>query len=97
MCVQRIQDAKTEAKRHGRPLADGEVQPACMQSCPASAITFGDRNDDASKIAQTRADPRHYHVLEELNVLPSVGYLRQVRDCPPDHPEGHPKGASQHG
>ena len=79
-CVQRIQEAKIEAKREGRDLRDGEIQPACVQSCPAQAIVFGDRNDRESAIAKQRGDPRHYHVLEELNVLPSVGYLRKVRN-----------------
>ena len=31
-CVQRIQEAKIEAKRRGRSLRDGEIQPACQQS-----------------------------------------------------------------
>ena len=87
-CVQRIQEAKAEAKREGRELADGDVQPACVQSCPANALVFGDRNDPESAIAKQRADPRHYHALEELNVLPSVGYLRKVRNYErgtPDH------------
>jgi len=79
-CVQRIQEAKIEARREGRELGDGEIQPACVQSCPARAIVFGDRNDPESAIARARGDPRHYHVLEELNVLPSVGYLRKVRN-----------------
>jgi len=81
-CVQRIQEAKAEAKREGRDVRDGEVQPACVQSCPASAIVFGDRNDSGSEIARRRGDPRHYLVLEELNVLPSVGYMRKVRNRP---------------
>ena len=79
-CVQRIQEAKIEAKRQGRALRDGDIQPACVQSCPAQAIVFGDRNDLESAIAKRRSDHRHYHVLEELGVLPSVGYLRKVRN-----------------
>ncbi len=79
-CVQRIQEAKFEAKSEGRELRDGDVQPACVQSCPAQAIVFGDRNQRESEITKQRGDPRHYHVLEELNVLPSVGYLRKVRN-----------------
>jgi len=79
-CVQRIHEAKAEAKRLGRPLADGEVRPACAQSCPSQAIVFGDRNDKASRIAAQRADGRHYHLLDELGIEPSVGYLALVRE-----------------
>ncbi len=79
-CVQRILEAKLEAKRQGRPLADGEIQPACQQSCPARAIVFGDTNDPNSEVARRMKDPRAYRVLEELNVRPSVTYLRLVRN-----------------
>ncbi|MBI4349949.1 MAG: TAT-variant-translocated molybdopterin oxidoreductase [Elusimicrobia bacterium] len=78
-CVQRIQEAKFEAKRLGRPLQDGEIRPACAQSCPSQAIVFGDVNDPGSRISRLRKDPRHYRVLAELNVQPSVGYLVKVR------------------
>ncbi|MEX2088965.1 MAG: [Fe-S]-binding protein, partial [Bacteroidota bacterium] len=79
-CVQRIQLAKIEAKNEGRPLRDGDVQPACQQSCPADAITFGDMNNPESRVSRKMSDPRHYRVLEELGVLPSVGYMTLVRD-----------------
>jgi molybdopterin-containing oxidoreductase family iron-sulfur binding subunit len=80
LCVQRIQEAKNEAKRKGEQVRDGDVQPACAQSCPAQAITFGDMNDPKSAVYQTKKDPRHYLVLAELNVQPSVGYLRLIRN-----------------
>jgi molybdopterin-containing oxidoreductase family iron-sulfur binding subunit len=79
-CVQRIQLAKIEARREGRQLQDGDIQPACAQSCPARAIVFGDMNDPASEVARRMKDPRYYRVLEELGVRPSVGYLTLVRD-----------------
>lgn len=79
-CVQRIQEATIVAKKEGQFPADGEIQPACQQSCPARAIVFGDRNDPNSAVAHARANPRHYLVLEELNVRPAVGYLTLVRD-----------------
>ena len=50
MCVQRIQDGKLEAQPPGRPLADGAIQTACQQSCPAQAIIFGDMNDPKSRV-----------------------------------------------
>jgi molybdopterin-containing oxidoreductase family iron-sulfur binding subunit len=80
LCVQRILDAKAEAKRDGRALRDGDIQPACVQSCPAGAIVFGDRNDPHSRLSEQEHDPRHYSVLAELGIKPSVGYLTLVRN-----------------
>ena len=80
MCVQRIQDAKAEAKRAGRQLRDGEIQPACAQSCPAGAIVFGDMNDPESRVSKLKKDPRHYVVLAETGVRPIVGYMSLVRN-----------------
>lgn len=79
-CVQRIQEAKIEAKRHGEPLADGAVKPACQQSCPMQAIVFGDANNPDSQIAKLIQSPRQFRVLEEINVRPSVHYLTLVRN-----------------
>ncbi|HEV2448264.1 MAG TPA: 4Fe-4S dicluster domain-containing protein, partial [Candidatus Sulfopaludibacter sp.] len=78
-CVQRIQEAKIEAKRTGVPIQDGDVRTACQQSCPAGAIVFGDLNDPNSRIAKLARDGRQYRVLEELSVGPSVHYLKIVK------------------
>ena len=81
-CVQRIQEGKIRAKQEGRTVKDGEISPACEQSCPAQAIVFGDLNDPASRISASRKHPRFYRVLEEIGVEPSVGYLTLVRNLP---------------
>ena len=78
-CVQRIQEARIEAKRLGMEIEDGAIRTACEQSCPADAIVFGDMNDPASRISRALESPRAYRVLEEINVLPSVNYLKVVR------------------
>jgi len=91
MCIQRIQEAKIEAKAKGLQLADGDIKLACQQSCPADAITFGDLNDPESDISKLVEDPRHYHVLEELNARPTVGYLTMVRNREEE------KGGNHHG
>ena len=80
LCHNRIQEARNEAKRRGVPLAEGELQTACQQSCPARAITFGDLNDPKTAVAERAKDPRFYHVLAELNTNPGVGYLARVRN-----------------
>ncbi len=79
-CVQRIQEKKTAARVEGRKVEDGEIQPACVQSCPADALVFGDLNDPNSKISKYFKNERNYHLLEELHTLPSVGYLTKVRN-----------------
>lgn len=80
MCVQRIQEAKNESKRLDKPIADGEIQLACQQSCPADAIVFGDVNDKESEVSKALADARSYAMLEEMNFRPSVNYLTKVRN-----------------
>lgn len=77
-CIQRIQAAKLTAKLEKRMLQDGEIRTACQQACPAEAIVFGDTNDPESKVSKMFKDPRNYHLLEELHVLPSVGYLTKI-------------------
>jgi molybdopterin-containing oxidoreductase family iron-sulfur binding subunit len=78
-CVHRIQEARIESKRTGQPLRDGDIKTACQQSCPANAIAFGDLNDPNSEVSRLMASGRRYRVLEEINVRPSVGYLKVVR------------------
>jgi len=79
-CTQRIRDAKHRAKDLGTKVKDGDVVTACQQSCAADAIVFGDINDKTSRVAQLSQDPRGYHVLEEINVRPSITYLTKVRN-----------------
>lgn len=79
-CVQRIQEARSEAIRKGTPLADGDIQVACQQSCPPHAIVFGDLLDPQSQVSQLLHRQRAYRVLEELNVKPSVSYLARIKN-----------------
>jgi len=78
-CVQRIRLAENDAKSEKRPLADGEITPACAQTCPTQAIVFGDLHDPASRVSRLSDEGRAYHALEELNTRPAVAYLARVR------------------
>ena len=79
-CMQRIRDAENRAAlEEGRPVRDGEIVPACAQSCPAEAIVFGDIRDPGSRVSQVVANERTYRVLDELiNTQPAVNYLKKV-------------------
>ena len=90
-CVQRIQYGKLEAKKEGRRPVDSDVQTACAKACPSDALVFGDMKDPNSKISKAlklqvkeksveSKEPRAYHVLEELRVMPNVWYLTKVRN-----------------
>ena len=77
-CVQRIQGGKDHARDENRPVRDGDVTPACAQTCPTQAIVFGDLNDLNSRAARLADDARAYHVLGEINTRPAVTYLKKV-------------------
>ncbi len=78
-CVQRIRFAQNQARDEGRPVADGEITPACAQTCPARAIVFGDANDPGSKVSRLAREPRGFRALEEVNTQPAISYLARVK------------------
>jgi Fe-S-cluster-containing dehydrogenase component len=76
-CIQRIRAAKDHAKDENRLVQDGEIVPACAQTCPTEAITFGNLKDPESEVSRLARSERSYHVLEELGTEPAVNYLRK--------------------
>jgi Fe-S-cluster-containing dehydrogenase component len=76
-CVQRIRRAEERALVENRELGDGEAVPACVQTCPPSALVFGDLNDPESQVSRIlENNPRRFRLLEHLGTEPSVYYLR---------------------
>jgi len=84
-CVQRINAAKIDGHKKGTDLiADGTIKTACQQTCPTSAITFGDLNDPKSAVVGLKNEPRSYVLLEELNIRPRTTYLARITNPNPE-------------
>ena len=78
-CIQRIVEARIEADKEGRTIADGEVRTACQQACPTRAIIFGDLSEGESEVSRRKASGRDYTLLEEANTRPRTTYGARIR------------------
>jgi molybdopterin-containing oxidoreductase family iron-sulfur binding subunit len=77
-CIQRIKEARTRAKNENRPIREGEITPACVQTCPTDALVFGNLMDKDSRVRRLCDDPRAYQAMGYLNTKPAVIYLKKV-------------------
>ncbi len=86
-CVQRISAARIEAKKTAvaagtevYTIGDDAIITACEAACPTQAITFGDTNNTASRVASWKSEPHNYSLLQELNTIPRTTYLARIRN-----------------
>ena len=54
------------------------MTPACAQTCPTNAITFGNLKDRKSRVSERAEGVRAYHALHVLNTRPAISYLAKV-------------------
>jgi len=107
-CTQRIEAAKIEtrntwvklpeaekAKAKRVVVPDGMITPACAQTCPTGAITFGDLMDETSRVAKMHRDHRSYDLLGELNIKPRNMYMARITN--PSSGERFPDDFGAHG
>jgi molybdopterin-containing oxidoreductase family iron-sulfur binding subunit len=91
-CVQRINQARVDAKREDRDIRDGEIVTACQAVCPSDAIVFGNLNDPNSRLSKLVAEPRNYGLLEDLNTRPRTTFLAALRNPNPELEPAAPAG-----
>ncbi len=76
-CHHRLMRARDRARAEHRELAAEDYVPACVQTCPAEAMVFGDLDDPHSEVASLARSPRSFRWMEELGTRPKVVYLRE--------------------
>jgi molybdopterin-containing oxidoreductase family iron-sulfur binding subunit len=83
-CTQRIQAVRIAARNeHNREILDGEITPACAQACPTQALTFGDMNQNGSRVSGLVESDRHYKLLALIGTQPRTTYLGRLRNPNP--------------
>ena len=83
-CVQRINQARIEAKKSDTQIQDKDCVVACQQACPANAIVFGDINNPESEVSKRKGSQRNYGILEDLNTRPRTTYLARITNPNPE-------------
>ena len=58
-----------------KPGIDRDATPACVNTCQARALTFGDLDDPESNVSQLIRDRNGFVLQEEYGTDPSVFYL----------------------
>ena len=74
-CHGRLHAARQKAASLGSKEIDpADYVPACVESCPNKAITFGDLNDESSEVTQLAKNKNTFRFLARLGTEPKVYY-----------------------
>jgi Fe-S-cluster-containing dehydrogenase component len=76
-CIQRIRKGEDKARDENREVRDGDVIPACVQSCTTKAMTFGNIADPSSEVSHLSKSGRATRLFEDLGTKPRVIYLNK--------------------
>ena len=82
-CVQRINEAKIDAKVRKDETIIDSFTTACAQVCPTKAITFGNKNSETTEVVKMRKEARNYTLLPHLNIRPRTSFLGKVTNQNP--------------
>jgi phenylacetyl-CoA:acceptor oxidoreductase subunit 1 len=82
-CAERIDSGMAKGLKPG---VDREATPACVNTCPARALTFGDLDDPNSKVSQLIRERKGFQLHPEYDTDPSVffidGKIGQIDEIP---------------
>lgn len=76
LCIQRLQNARIQAKTFGLDWRKTEVLPACAEACPKHAILFGNWLDPESELVRKAQNRGIYAPKSIAKLMPAVVYLR---------------------
>ncbi len=79
-CVERIDEAGEAGLTPGVDLSH---TPACVASCIAGALNFGDFADADSNVSRLAGDNAHFQMHAGLGTDPQIKYLYDVPDATP--------------
>jgi phenylacetyl-CoA:acceptor oxidoreductase subunit 1 len=71
-CMERIDAGLAKGLKPG---IDRDATPACVNMCPARALTFGDLDDPNSEVSKLIRDIRGFQLHPEFETDPSVYYI----------------------
>jgi molybdopterin-containing oxidoreductase family iron-sulfur binding subunit len=76
-CHHRLMQARERARAERRDVTAEDYVPACVQTCPAEAMVFGDLDDAHGELAALAGSSRAFRWMEDLGTRPKVIYLRE--------------------
>lgn len=71
-CAERIDAGMAQGLKPG---IDREATPACVNTCPARALTFGDLDDPNSEVSRLIREQGGFQLHAEYNTDPSVFFI----------------------
>jgi phenylacetyl-CoA:acceptor oxidoreductase subunit 1 len=71
-CAERIDAGMAQGLKPG---TDREATPACVNTCPARALTFGDLDDPESEISRLIKERKGFQLHPEYDTDPSIYFI----------------------
>jgi len=75
-CMERIDAGLAKGLKPG---VDREATPACVNTCPARALTFGDLDDPDSEVRRLIREKKAFNLHPEYDTEPSIYYIDNGR------------------